>query len=53
MFIHSEDEVAIKIESGSDMSLEANDRIYLMSYIMLALNKSFGYGSPPSDAVDG
>ena len=43
VFLHSEPGVALKLDAGGDMSLEADDSIYLLSY--LKLRKGVNYGT--------
>ena len=43
VFLHSEPGVALKLDAGGDMSLEADDSIYILSY--LKLRKGVNYGT--------
>lgn len=43
VFLHSESGVALKLDAGGDMSLEADDSIYFLSY--LKLRKGVNYGT--------
>lgn len=43
VFLHSEPGVALKLDAGGDMSIEADDSIYLLSY--LKLRKGVNYGT--------
>ena len=43
VFLHSEPGVALKLDAGGDMSLEADDSIYFLSY--LKLRKGVNYGT--------
>lgn len=43
VFLHSVDGVAMKLEAGGNMSLEANDSIYFLSY--LKLRRGINYGT--------
>ena len=43
VFLHSEPGVALKLDAGGDMSLEADDSIHLLSY--LKLRKGVNYGT--------
>lgn len=43
VFLHSEPSVALKLDAGGDMSLEADDSIYFLSY--LKLRKGVNYGT--------
>ena len=42
VFLHSVDGVAMKLEAGGNMSLEANDSIYLRSYLKLRNGINYG-----------
>lgn len=43
VFLHSEPGVALKLDAGGDMSIEADDSIYFLSY--LKLRKGVNYGT--------
>lgn len=50
VFLHSELDVAMKLEAGGNMSIQANDKIYLMSKLVLA-DEAFGTALPENPAI--
>lgn len=46
VFLHSQPGVAMKLEAGGNMSLEANENIYYQSYNILRYEKGYGTSFP-------